>query len=70
MPSTAACCHLLQEKIVVADEVLVRKAVEKISDGDVILTYASSSVVYSILVAAHKACPPPPLSPPPVRLPV
>lgn len=38
----------------VADEVLVRKAVEKISDGDVILTYATSSVVYSILVAAHK----------------
>lgn len=46
----------IQEKIVVADQVLVSKAVEKISDDDVILTYASSSVVYSILVAAHKVC--------------
>ena len=55
MAQGLAC--LPQEKIVVADEVLVRKAVEKISDGDVILTYASSSVVYSILVAAHKVRP-------------
>jgi hypothetical protein len=37
----------------VADEVLVAKAVEKIIDGDVVLTYASSSVVQAILVTAH-----------------
>ena len=37
-----------------ADEVLVAKAVEKIIDGDVVLTYASSSVVQAILVTAHR----------------
>ena len=30
------------------------KAVEKITDGDVVLTYASSSVVQAILVSAHQ----------------
>ncbi len=44
----------LQEKIAVADEVLVAKAVEKINDGDVVATYASSSVVQAVLVSAHQ----------------
>ena len=30
------------------------KAVEKINDGDVVATYASSSVVQAVLVSAHR----------------
>ena len=43
-----------QEKIVFADDMLVANAVAKIDDGDVILTYACSSVVFDILVTAHR----------------
>lgn len=44
----------MQEKIVFADDMLVANAITKIEDGDVILTYASSSVVFDILVKAHQ----------------
>ena len=37
-----------------ADEQLVANAVAKIDDGDVILTYACSSVVFDILLRAHR----------------
>jgi translation initiation factor 2B subunit (eIF-2B alpha/beta/delta family) len=51
-------CHFvmlpIQEKIVFADDMLVSNAVAKILDEDVLMTYAASSVVYDILVAAHK----------------
>ena len=37
-----------------ADDMLVENAVAKIDDGDVILTYAYSTVVFDILVKAHQ----------------
>lgn len=44
----------LQEKIVFADDMLVKNAVAKIDDGDIILTYGYSSIVFSIFVQAQK----------------
>lgn len=44
----------LQEKIVFAGDMLVSNAIAKIEDGDVILTYAASSIVFDILVKAHQ----------------
>ncbi|KAM7483052.1 hypothetical protein LguiB_007635 [Lonicera macranthoides] len=44
----------INEKIVLADKVIVRHAVTKIRDGDVLLTYGSSSIVEMILLYAHK----------------
>jgi translation initiation factor eIF-2B subunit delta len=44
----------LQEKIMFADDVLVSHAATKVEDGDVILTYAFSEVVYELLLTAHK----------------
>ena len=44
----------IQEKIVFADNVLVRNAVAKVYDQDVILTYAFSSVIFDVLLRAHK----------------
>uniref|UniRef100_A0A5B6YW72 Translation initiation factor eIF2B subunit delta n=1 Tax=Davidia involucrata TaxID=16924 RepID=A0A5B6YW72_DAVIN len=46
--------RFINEKIVVADKVIVRHAVTKIRDGDVLLTYGSSSVVEMILLHAHE----------------
>ncbi|XP_077253729.1 uncharacterized protein LOC143892752 isoform X2 [Tasmannia lanceolata] len=46
--------HFINEKIVLADKVIVRHAVTKIRDGDVLLTYGSSSVVEMILLHAHE----------------
>lgn len=46
----------IQEKIVFADNVLVTNAVAKVYDEDVILTYAFSSVVFNVLLRAHKVC--------------
>ncbi|XP_073006106.1 uncharacterized protein [Typha latifolia] len=46
--------RFIAEKIVLADKVIVRHAVTKIRDGDVLLTYASSSVVEMILTYAHE----------------
>lgn len=47
-------CPAAQEKIVFADDMLVGNAVAKIDNGDVILTYAYSTVVFDILVKAHQ----------------
>ena len=43
-----------QEKIEFADDMLVGHAGAKVYNGDVILTYAFSSVVLRILTAAHE----------------
>ena len=45
---------MAQEKIVFADDMLVRNAVAKIDDGDIILTYGYSSIVFSIFMQAQK----------------
>lgn len=45
---------MVQEKIVFADDMLVRNAVAKIDDGDIILTYGYSSIVFSIFMQAQK----------------
>ncbi|XP_077219581.1 uncharacterized protein LOC143853727 [Tasmannia lanceolata] len=46
--------RFINEKIVLADKVIVRHAVTKIRDGDVLLTYGSSCVVEMLLVYAHE----------------
>ncbi|XP_058087153.1 probable translation initiation factor eIF-2B subunit delta [Magnolia sinica] len=46
--------RFINDKIVLADKVIVRHAVTKIRDGDVLLTYGSSSVVEMILLYAHE----------------
>ncbi|MCJ1275056.1 hypothetical protein MMC21_002856 [Puttea exsequens] len=46
--------NLITEKITVADQVIVRRAIEKIKDGDVVLTYAKSSIVQQTLIEAHR----------------
>uniref|UniRef100_A0A2N9HKA1 Translation initiation factor eIF2B subunit delta n=1 Tax=Fagus sylvatica TaxID=28930 RepID=A0A2N9HKA1_FAGSY len=54
----AALCldieHFISEKIILADKVIVRHAVTKIRDGDVLLTYGSSCIVEMILLYAHE----------------
>lgn len=42
----------VHERFVLADQVLAAAAVSKIDDGDVIMTYANSSVVLNILLNA------------------
>ncbi|KAK6129062.1 hypothetical protein DH2020_037196 [Rehmannia glutinosa] len=44
----------ISEKIILADKVIVKHAVTKIRDGDVLLTYGSSSAVELILLHAHE----------------
>lgn len=46
--------NFITEKITVADQVITRRAVEKIKNGDVILTYAKSSIVQQVLVEAYR----------------
>ncbi|KAH7554411.1 hypothetical protein JRO89_XS12G0197100 [Xanthoceras sorbifolium] len=46
--------RFINEKIIVADKVIVKHAVTKISDGDVLLTYGSSYAVEMILLHAHE----------------
>ncbi|XP_010908286.3 uncharacterized protein [Elaeis guineensis] len=46
--------RFINEKIVIADKVIVGHAVTKIRDGDILLTYGSSSVVEMILLYAHE----------------
>jgi len=46
--------NYIQEKIVFAGDVLVRNAVVKLKDQDVILTYAFSSVVLAVLLKAFE----------------
>ncbi|KAJ5690089.1 translation initiation factor eIF-2B subunit delta [Penicillium macrosclerotiorum] len=44
----------IREKITVADEVIAQSAAQKIQDGDVIVTFAGSSIVKQTLIKAHK----------------
>lgn len=44
----------IRERVTFADKVITESAVERIKDGDVIMTYAKSSVVQSALVKAHE----------------
>lgn len=46
--------RFINEKILIADKVIVKHAVTKIRDGDVLLTYGSSSAVELILLHAHE----------------
>ncbi|XP_030532500.2 translation initiation factor eIF-2B subunit delta-like [Rhodamnia argentea] len=46
--------RFINEKIIVADQVIVRHAATKIRDGDVLLTYGASCVVEMILLYAHE----------------
>ncbi|KAI0676954.1 eukaryotic translation initiation factor 2B delta subunit [Trametes maxima] len=52
-----ALCHkidtYIRERIIIADQVIQETAGNKIKDGDVILTYARSSVVEKVLLEAH-----------------
>ncbi|KAG8384528.1 hypothetical protein BUALT_Bualt04G0127300 [Buddleja alternifolia] len=45
--------RFITEKIILADKVIVNHAVTKIRDGDVLLTYASSSAVEMLFLHAH-----------------
>lgn len=44
----------IRERITLADEVIAREATARIDDGDVILTYAKSSIVEKTLITAHR----------------
>ncbi|XP_065860677.1 uncharacterized protein [Euphorbia lathyris] len=46
--------RFINEKIVLADKVIVRHASSKIRDGDILLTYGSSCVVEMIFLYAHE----------------
>lgn len=46
--------QFISEKIILADKVIVNHAVTKIRDGDVLLTYGSSSAVEMLLLHAHE----------------
>lgn len=46
--------RFINEKIILADNVIVGHAVTKIRDGDVLLTYGSSSAIEMILLHAHE----------------
>lgn len=51
------CEHIdtfINEKIILADKVIVEHAVTKVKNGDVVLTYGSSCVVEMILLHAHE----------------
>lgn len=47
--------RFINEKILLAEKVIVRHAVEKIRNGDVLLTYGWSSVVEMLLLYAHES---------------
>jgi len=46
--------NYIRERIIIADEVIQKLAGKKINDGDVILTFARSSVVEKILLNTHE----------------
>jgi len=46
--------NFIRERITVADQVIATSAAEKIRDGDVILTFAKSSIVQQTLVEAQR----------------
>ncbi|OBZ76893.1 putative translation initiation factor eIF-2B subunit delta [Grifola frondosa] len=54
-----ALCHkidnYIRDRIIIADQVIQETAGSKIKDGDVVLTYARSSVVEKVLLGAHSA---------------
>ncbi|KAI9136081.1 hypothetical protein BKA69DRAFT_1106346 [Paraphysoderma sedebokerense] len=43
----------IRERITLADEAIISNSMQKIHDGDVILTYARSSIVQKLLLEAH-----------------
>ncbi|KAF9365757.1 hypothetical protein BGX34_008490 [Mortierella sp. NVP85] len=45
--------NFIRDRITMADQVITSLGLQKIQDGDVILTYARSSVVQGLLLAAH-----------------
>ena len=60
MPEDAAKTHLcdlidayITERITMAADAIVSRAITKITDGDVVLTFAHSYVVERLLLAAH-----------------
>ncbi|KAF9582712.1 hypothetical protein BGW38_010862 [Lunasporangiospora selenospora] len=46
--------NFIRDRITMADQVIISLGLQKIQDGDVILTYARSSVVQGLLLAAHE----------------
>lgn len=46
--------NFIRERITVADQVIVTTAMERIHDGDVILTFAKSSIVQKTLIQAYR----------------
>ena len=46
--------EFIRDRITVADQVIANSAVEKIQDGDVILTFAKSTIVQQTLLEAHR----------------
>lgn len=46
--------NFIREKITVADQVIAGSAAQKVQDGDVIVTFAGSSIVKQTLLTAHK----------------
>lgn len=46
--------NYIQEKVTLADQVIARKASEKIKDGDVVLTFAKSNIVQQTILAAYR----------------
>ncbi|CEG66078.1 hypothetical protein RMATCC62417_02726 [Rhizopus microsporus] len=46
--------HFIRERITMADKLIVQNGLQKIHDGDVILTYAKSSVVENLLLETKK----------------
>lgn len=51
---SSAIDRYINEKIVIADKVIMQLAATKIRDGDVLLTYGCSSVVEMVLLYAHE----------------
>ncbi|KAF9972707.1 hypothetical protein BGZ73_004154 [Actinomortierella ambigua] len=45
--------HFIRDRITAADQIIREHGMQKIQDGDVILTYARSSVIEGLLLAAH-----------------
>lgn len=52
---TEAIDHFINDKIVLADKIIVELAVTKIRDGDVLLTYGFSSVIEMIMLSAYES---------------
>ncbi|OZJ06397.1 hypothetical protein BZG36_00649 [Bifiguratus adelaidae] len=44
--------HFIRDRITLADQLIVKNGLEKIQDGDVVLTYAKSTVVQKLLLEA------------------